>query len=96
MKFHNEYSIGEAINLFLNEYKINKDYQKKQIEQIWRKAMGIVIAQYTSKVMLADDTLTVYISHPIVKHDLLYNRQKAIAIMNKQLGDNIIKTLEIK
>ncbi|MBP5413574.1 MAG: DUF721 domain-containing protein [Bacteroidales bacterium] len=96
MKFHNEYTIGEAINLFLNEYKIKKDYQKMQIGKTWRKAMGQVIAQYTSKVILKDHTLIVYITHPIVKHDLLYNRHKAIAIMNEQLGNNLIQTLEIK
>lgn len=98
MYYRNEYSLAEAIQLFLKKYNYssNESFQKVQMGQIWRKAMGKIIAQYTTKVILQNDTLIVYISNPIVKHDLLYNQSKAINLINEQLGNNKIKTLKIR
>ena len=71
-----EFSIGEAIQEFLNRSRIKGDIQAMQIESAWEAIMGKTIARYTDKIKIIGDKLIITTSVAPLKHELIYQREK--------------------
>lgn len=63
--------------------------QKRLIES-WPLIAGELIARYTTKVSLYNQTLYVYISMPALRADLSMRRQEYVAKLNNHVGAQII------
>ena len=90
-----EYNINEAIAEFLTEYRLNDGYARIQIDAIWRETIGKAIAKYTTKVELNRGKLTLYITSPTVKNELLMLRTDIIKQLNKRIGKELIAEIII-
>lgn len=44
-----EYSMGDAIKIFLQKSRLKSGIQALQIEQVWENIMGKTIAKYARK-----------------------------------------------
>jgi predicted ATP-grasp superfamily ATP-dependent carboligase len=91
-----ELSIGEALQAFLKKSKLKTGVQAVQIGEVWEKIMGKTVAKYTDKLQIIGTTLFVTTTIAPLKNELLYQKEKIIEMVNKELGDNAIKEVVIK
>ena len=91
-----ELSIGEALQQFLNKSKLKSGMQAMQIEDVWEKIMGKTVAKYTDKLQIIGSTLFVTTTVAPLKNELLYQKEKIIEMVNKELGEKIIKEVVVR
>mgnify|MGYP003352952008 CR=1 FL=1 len=57
-----QYSMGEALQQFLNSSRIKGDIQAFQIEEVWESVMGTTIAKHTDSLQLIGEKLMPFIN----------------------------------
>ena len=88
--------MAEALQQFLNKSKLKTGLQAMQIEDVWEKIMGKTVAKYTDKLQIVGATLFVSTVVAPLKNELLYQKEKIIELVNKELGEKVIKEVVIK
>ena len=91
-----QYSLGSAIQQFLNQSRIKGDIQAMQIEEIWENIMGKTIARYTDKLQIFGDKLIITTQVAPLKQELIYQKEKIILRVNEALGQKVIKEVVIQ
>ena len=91
-----EYSIGEAIQQFLNQSRIKGSIQALQIEEVWEQIMGNTIAKYTESIKIIDKTLFITTHVAPLKQELTFQKEKIKLRVNEALGKNIITDVIIR
>ncbi len=95
-KENHQFTIGEAIELLTKDKRISKGLNENTIKENWPKIVGNTIASHTSNIYLSGKTLTVYFKSSIVKNEMLYNKSKAIDLINEFIGYEAVEVLNIK
>jgi hypothetical protein len=91
-----EYSIGDAIQQFLNKSRLKGDIQALRIENIWEQIMGKTVARYTEKIKIIGDKLIITTNVAPLKHELLYQREKIKQRVNEALGEKVVNEVIIQ
>ena len=91
-----EFSMQEALKLFLKQSRLKGNIQALQIEDVWEQIMGKTIAKYTDKIQIINQTLFISSSVAQLKHELLYQKEKIIERVNEALGEKVINEVVIK
>jgi hypothetical protein len=91
-----EYSLGTAIQQFLNQSRIKGDIQAMQIEDVWELIMGKTIARYTEKIQIFGDKLFITTNVAPLKQELIYQKDKIVQRVNEALGQRVIKEVVIQ
>ncbi|HET6722508.1 MAG TPA: DUF721 domain-containing protein [Chitinophagaceae bacterium] len=91
-----EYSIGDAIQKFLEQSRIRGSIQALQIEEVWGEIMGKTIAKYTEEIKIINDTLFITTHVAPLKQELVFQKEKIKLRVNEALGKNVIKEIVIK
>lgn len=91
-----EYSIGEAIQQFLDQSRIKGSIQALQVEDAWEQIMGKTIAKYTDSIKIIDKTLFISTSVAPLKQELVFQKEKIKLRVNEALGQNVISEVVIK
>jgi len=91
-----EYSIGEALNKFLQRSHLKNGVRAIQIEEIWGKLMGKTIAQYTDKIQIVNQKLFITTSVGPLKNELMYQKNQIIERVNEAFGEKIISEVIIQ
>jgi hypothetical protein len=91
-----EYSIGDAVQKFLDESRIKGSIQALQIEDAWEQIMGKTIANYTDKLQIFGDKLIITTSVAPLKQELHFQKDKIILRVNEALGKKIIREVVIQ
>jgi Dna[CI] antecedent, DciA len=91
-----ELSMAEAMQLFLKKSKLKTGIQAVQIEEVWEKIMGKTVAKYTDKIQIFGSKLYVTTTIAPLKNELLYQKEKIIEMVNKELGEVVISEVVIK
>jgi len=96
-KRHNEISsISEALKDFVQTNKLQKGLDKVNVEDAWKRLMGNGVNNYTTAVKLDRDTLYVQLSSSALREELSYGKSKIIAMLNEELGKEIVKKLILR
>ena len=88
--------MAEALKQFLNKSKLKTGVQAVQIEDVWEKIMGKTVAKYPDKLQIVGATLFVSTIVAPLKNEFLYQKEKIIELVNKELGEKVIKEVVIK
>lgn len=91
-----EFSMGDAIQQFLNQSRIKGDIQAMQIEDIWEAIMGKTIARYTDKLQIIGDKLIITTNVAPLKKELLYQKEKIRQRVNEALKQKVINEVIIQ
>ncbi len=91
-----QYSIGDAIQKFLQGSRMKGDIQALQIEEIWEKIMGKTIAKYTHQIKIINKTLFITTNVAPLKQELQYQKEKIKQRVNEALGSNDIQEVVIQ
>lgn len=91
-----EYSIGDAIQKFLDQSRIKGSIQALQITDLWEEIMGKTIAKYTEEIKIINDTLFITTHVGPLKQELIFQKEKIKLRVNEALGKKVIKEIIIK
>lgn len=89
-------SIGDALKEFIQANRLEKGLDKVNAKEAWDKVMGNAISKYTTAIRLDKDVLTVQLSSSVLREELSYGKDKIIALLNEELGKDLIKKLILR
>lgn len=89
-------NMGEALNEFIEKNKLQKGIDKVDAKEAWTKLMGNGVNNYTTHVELKNDTLFVSLSSSVLRQELSMGTSKIIALLNEELGKNLVKKLVLR
>ena len=91
-----QFSLGDAINEFLNKSRIKGGIQALQIEDVWEQIMGKTVARYTDKLQIIGDKLIITTHVAPLKQELGYQKDKIRQRVNEALGQRVINEVLIQ
>lgn len=91
-----EFSIGEAMQEFLNSSRIKGGIQALQIEDVWEAIMGKTIARYTDKLQIIGDKLIITTHVAPLKNELIYQKEKIKQRVNEALKQRVVNEVIVQ
>ena len=88
--------LSEALNEFIKENKLQKGMDKVDTRQAWANLMGNGVNNYTTGVELKNETLFVSLSSFVLREELSLGKTKIIAMINEELGRELVKKLVLR
>ncbi len=95
MRKKNEQTVGEVLKDLFKEYGLEGKYKQAEIGYVWNNLLGPSVANVTSKVILRNGKLTVYLDSSLVKHELTMMRTRLIAGLNEAMGEELVQELNL-
>ena len=89
-------NMGDALNEFINENKLQKGIDKVDARDAWAKLMGNGVNNYTTQVELRNETLFVSLSSSVLRQELSMGKSKIIAMLNEELEKDLVKKLILR
>jgi hypothetical protein len=91
-----QYSLGDAIQQFLQGSRIKGEIQALQIGDVWAELMGKTIAKYTERIAIINGTLFITTHVAPLKQELSYQKEKIKLRVNEALGESVVKEVVIQ
>ena len=95
MKDPNQMSIGEAIQAYLKERGISSDVAVQQVLDAWPRIMGNAIAENTEKAWFNSGIFYIKMRTPVWKNELSMARSKIKEILNREIGEDLIREVRV-
>ncbi len=92
----NNLSLSEAIHEFIAENKLQKGIDRVNVKDAWKKLMGNGVNNYTTTVELKNDTLFISLSSSVLREELSHGKSKIVAMLNEELGKDLIKNIVLR
>lgn len=89
-------NMGDALNEFIQENKLQKGIDKVDTREAWAKLMGNGVNNYTTQVELKNETLFVSLSSSVLRQELSMGKSKIIVLLNEELGKDLVKKLVLR
>lgn len=90
----------QPLSEVLKEYIKSLDFEKKLLEvrliDSWPHVVGMAIAKKTSKLVVKNKVLFVYLESSIVRNELLMIRESLVKALNERVGESIINEIVIR
>ena len=94
-KVSNEQSMGEALSLWLDRYRLRRGTDETRVLQAWDELMGPSIVRQTTKKKVQNQILYVQLESAVVRKELLMVKSKIISSINEHLGRESIKDVHL-
>ncbi len=96
-KRNNEHSpISDILKEFVDTNNLQQGLDKVNVRNAWENMMGNGVNNYTTNIVLKQDTLYVQLSSSVLREELSYGKEKIIAMLNESLGKDVIKKLVLR
>jgi len=96
MSEENTKHIKQVIAALRKDKKLKKGLEKAQIKKLWHDLMSETIDKFTSEITYTNGTLSVYLTSSAMREELNRGKDKIINLINKELGENLIKKIIFK
>jgi len=90
---NNQQSLKDAIEAYLNHYKLNGKLTETDLRRSWASIVGEVIANHTSAIYLKKKVLVVHLDNAVIRNELGYAREKIVASVNEYFKKPVIEEL---
>lgn len=96
MKRFNDFTLREAIQEFLNTYRLDDKLQERRILESWGEVMGKLVSNHTTDLYIRNKKLFVKVDSAALRSELSYAREKIRDILNKEAKAVIITEVIIR
>ena len=94
---HKEHrNMSEALKEFVQTNKLQAGLDKIDVREAWKELMGNGVNNYTTNVLLKNNTLYVQLSSSVLREELSYGKSKIIALINEHLGKPLVQELILR
>ncbi|MDO6603265.1 DUF721 domain-containing protein [Arenibacter palladensis] len=88
--------LGEALQEFISENKLQKGMDRVNAREAWINLMGNGVNNYTTAIELRNDTLFVSLSSSVLREELNLGKSKIIKLLNEELGKDLITKIVLR
>ncbi|WP_297762975.1 DUF721 domain-containing protein [uncultured Muriicola sp.] len=92
----NNISLGEALKEFISTNKLQKGIDKVLVKEAWVSLMGNGVNNYTTAIDLRNSTLFVSLSSSVLREELSHGKSKIIALLNEELGREVVTKIVLR
>lgn len=92
-RLNEENSLADVLKAFIQTNNLQKGMDKIDVRDAWKNLMGNGVANYTTEIVLKNDTLYVALSSSVLKEELSYGKEKIINMLNEELGKPVVKNI---
>ncbi len=82
--------IEDLIKVMIKENNLTKGMRQMDVREAWGKLMGNGVMSYTESVQLQNKTLIVKLKSSVLREELSYGKDKIIAMINEELGEELV------
>ena len=90
------YSIGDALNLFLEKSHWKPKVVELRMREEWEAIVGKTIAKYTRNINLFHKKLTIYSDVAPLKQELQLGREQLVVRINEYFGERVVEEIIVK
>jgi len=90
MKSSNEYTLKQAIEALIDQYKIQEKLSETVVLNDWEKIVGKMIARHTKNMYIKKRILFVELDNAALRNELSYAKTKLVTAINKSLNSEAI------
>jgi len=83
--------LNTTIDSFLESYGLKKGVKQNSAVLYWKEVVGEKISKNTEPQGVEHGTLTVSVSNPTWRQELVFKKKEIIKELNKKIGENTIK-----
>ena len=83
--------LNTTINSFLNKHGLKKVVNQNTAIVLWNEVVGEKISKNTEAISVEHGILTVTVSNPTWRQELVFKQREIIKQLNTKLGQNTIK-----
>jgi len=92
----NDPSLAGRLKEFISTHKLQSGIDKVHARNAWKNLMGNGVNTYTASVELRNETLYVSLTSSVLREELSLGKSKIIAMLNEELGRELIKNLVLR
>lgn len=97
MKRTNDLSLGDAIKMLVASYGIKSKLYESKIRDAWADMMGPTISSLTRRIDISKEGhFCVWVDSAPLRQELSYGKEKIKNLLNEKLGEEYIKTVDIR
>ena len=94
---HNEHqSISDVLKDFVTTNNLQKGMDQVEVTEVWKRVMGLGVANYTTNIQLKRNTLYVQLSSSVLRDQLSYGISKIIQNLNDEMGRTVVEKLVLR
>ncbi|MCR4769316.1 MAG: DUF721 domain-containing protein [Bacteroidaceae bacterium] len=83
-------SIGDIIKRYLRSEGLETPLNQRKLINSWSDVMGQAINKYTKEIYISNQTLYVKLSSPILRQELMMQRQSIVKRLNEAVKAQVI------
>ncbi|MDX1315548.1 MAG: DUF721 domain-containing protein [Eudoraea sp.] len=95
-KHKNQQSLGEALQEFISNNNLQGGIDEVNVREAWERVLGNGVNHYTKSVSLRNNTLYVNLSSSVLREELSLGTSRIIAMLNEDLGREVIEKLILR
>ena len=95
MRKSNDQPIKDVIGEILDTYKLKGKLDEVNLRNCWEKLMGKAVANRTKSISLKDGLLTIQVTSAPLSQELHFATAKIISVLNREIGEEIIREVRI-
>jgi hypothetical protein len=81
---------------FIESNRLQKGLNKVSVKDAWGTVMGQAIVNYTTQIVLENNTLYIQLSSSVLREELSYGKEKIIRLLNEELGKELVQKLVLR
>lgn len=89
----NEYTLKQAIEALINQYKIEERISETVVLNDWEKIVGKMIARHTRNIYIKKKVLFVELDNAALRNELSYAKTKLVKAINQSLKTEAVEDI---
>lgn len=96
MKYNNTESVTDLLNSYLRQEGLESPLYEYRLMASWPVVVGDVINRYTKNLIIRNQVLFVELKSPVVRQELMMQREELIRKLNKETGATVITDIKFR
>ena len=85
--------IKDLMKVMIKQNNLTKGMRQMDVREAWEKLMGNGVMSYTESVQLQNKTLVVKLKSSVLREELSYGKDKIIAMINQEMGEELVNKI---
>jgi len=91
----NEITLKQAIEKFIDAYKLRPKIDEKRISALWSEIVGEKLAQHSKFVEIREKKLYIKAESSVVRQELVFMRSRIKMLINRKAGNELVNEIVI-
>ena len=96
MHLENQHSLKDVLKEMVETMKWKEHLNETKVREVWKEKMGTTINQYTREISMRKGKLFISLTSAPLKHELSYEKEKILTMMNHELGGKYVTEVIIR